>query len=259
MNIGEGLGVDKTIIGTKILDMTNVSTAKVGSLTIMDASVNKQYMSMKNGEVIIGNNNGSPSNVISVQNENADDRTSSGITITAVGGVNVSSQQHVEVEKIVLDEGKLHFRESGSATYMKPRMKAGLSIVSTHGHVRIENITFSKNNISGLSSLLISNSIENSNTVKQHKLLAVRGADKSNHFSVESDGKLHAPKIAGGVQIYGSNKDSDVLKLNDSVSSVRRSSKIFQVNSISTYIENPMSLDVPNMTGGKGFESFLLL
>ena len=91
VSIGEGLGVDKTIIGTKIVDMKNVSTAKVGSLTIMDASVNKQYMSMKNGEVIIGNNKGSPSNVISVQDENADDRTSSGITITAVGGVNVSS------------------------------------------------------------------------------------------------------------------------------------------------------------------------
>ena len=223
----------------------------------MDASVTKQYMSMKNGEVIIGNNKGSPSNVISVQDENADDRTSSGITITAVGGVNVSSQQHVEVEKIVLDEGKLHFRESGSAILHEDSdEKAGLSIVSTHGHVRIENITFSKNNISGLSSLLISNSIENSNTV--NKLLAVRGADKSNHFSVESDGKVYAPKIAGGVQIYGANKDSDVLKLNDSVEGVRRSSKIFQVNSISTYIENPMSIDVPNMTGGKASNRFSL-
>ena len=160
----------------------------------------------------------------------------------------------MEVEKIVLDEGKLHFRESGSAILHEASdEKAGLSIVSTHGHVRIENITFSKNNISGLSSLLISNSIENFNTLKKHKLLAVRGADKSNHFSVESDGKVHAPKIAGGVQIYGANKDSDVLKLNDSVEGVRRSSKMFQVNSISTYIENPMSLDVPNMTGGKGF------
>ena len=63
---------------------------------------------------------------------------------------------------------------------------------------------------------------------------------------------MRVSTIAGGVNIKGGAAETDMLAFTDGEGVEQRSGKIININTASKYIENPISLNAPSMTGGKG-------
>ena len=179
ITIGEGGGIDRTIISTNTLDITNVSIVELNALDIIDQNSNQRYIKMRNKEVIIGDDMAENSNFIRVKNDDVNMHSINTIGLNAVNSIsiaaqndiNITSEKTVEIDGIALSNGNLKTNgnitvEAGDMVFTGSKTSTilhqseggkedGLKIASVNGHVKVENIIFNKNNISGLSHLFI--------------------------------------------------------------------------------------------------------
>ena len=279
ITIGEGGGIDRTIISTNTLDITNVSIVELNALDIIDQNSNQRYIKMRNKEVIIGDDMAENSNFIRVKNDDVNMHSINTIGLNAVNSIsiaaqndiNITSEKTVEIDGIALSNGNLKTNgnitvEAGDMVFTGSKTSTilhqseggnedGLKIASVNGHVKVENIIFNKNNISGLSHLFIKGNDDPNlpvNTNNNNDLLSIRGVDDTNFLNVHKNGTLRVSTIAGGVNIKGGAAETDMLAFTDGEGVEQRSGKIININTASKYIENPISLNAPSMTGGKG-------